>query len=56
MDYDRLLEELYSSNFSVFLGNYGRGKSISMTYLSIMAATLNKRKVVLSNHLFQGDV
>ncbi len=49
MEYDQLLEELYSSNFSVFLGNYGRGKSISMTYLSIMAATLNKRKVILSN-------
>jgi len=49
MEEDRLMEELYSSNFSVFLGNYGRGKSISMTYLAIMAATLNKRKVVMSN-------
>ncbi len=49
MEYDHLLEELYSSNLSMFLGNYGRGKSISMTYLSIMAATLNKRKVILSN-------
>jgi len=49
MEYNRLLEELYSSNFSVFLGNFGRGKSISLTYLSIMSALLNKRKVIMSN-------
>lgn len=49
MDKERLLEELYSSNFTMFLGNYGKGKSISLSYLAIMAAVLNKRKVVMSN-------
>ena len=49
MEYERLLENLYSSNFTVFLGNFGRGKSISLTYLSIMSALLNKRKVIMSN-------
>lgn len=49
MDKDRLLEELYSSNFTVFLGNFGLGKSISQTYLGIMSAMLNKRKVIMSN-------
>ena len=49
MDNEVLLENLYSSNFTVFLGNFGRGKSISLTYLAVMSALLNKRKVVMSN-------
>lgn len=49
MSYNSILENLYSSNFSVFLGNFGRGKSISLTYLSTMSALLNNRKTILSN-------
>ena len=49
MNYTTILEDLYSSNFSVFLGNFGRGKSISLTYLSIISALLNNRKTILSN-------
>ena len=49
MTNDNKLEDLYSSNFTVLLGNFGRGKSISTAYLSIMSALLNKRNKIISN-------
>lgn len=44
-----ILNQLYSSYMAMFLGNYGKGKSLSATYLNIMHALFNKRKVMLSN-------
>jgi len=44
-----ILNQLYSSYMAMFLGNYGKGKSLSATYLNIMHGLFNKRKVMLSN-------
>lgn len=44
-----ILNQLYSGYMAMFLGNFGKGKSLSATYLNTMHALFNKRKVILSN-------
>ena len=49
MQKEDIYQDLLNAYFIIFMDNFGAGKSLSSTYLNLLMAYFNNRKIMLSN-------
>ena len=49
MQKEDIYQDLLNAYFIIFMDNFGAGKSLSSTYLNLLMAHFNNRKIMLSN-------